>query len=139
MSHGRSGRSHRNIPQNTGQSKTIQKTTQQQVEITQAFSGPLPPPEVLQKYNEISPGAADRIITMAENEAAHRHEIEQLIVRSEAREGRIGQIFALIIGVVTICTGGLTAVYGSPIAGGFIGTGGVIGLVSAFIWGRKKG
>jgi uncharacterized membrane protein len=32
------------------------------------FSGPLPPPEALAKYNDILPGAADRIITMAEHQ-----------------------------------------------------------------------
>jgi len=31
-----------------------------------SFSGPLPPPEILEKYNQVVPGLAERIITMAE-------------------------------------------------------------------------
>lgn len=30
------------------------------------FSGPIPHPDTIQKYEEILPGAADRIISMAE-------------------------------------------------------------------------
>ena len=30
----------------------------------QTFSGPLPPPEILAKYNSVVPNAAERIITM---------------------------------------------------------------------------
>ena len=31
-----------------------------------SFSGPLPPPEIIEKYESILPGAADRIIRLAE-------------------------------------------------------------------------
>ena len=41
------------------------------VEISR-FSGPLPHPEDLAKYEQVLPGAADRIISMAEQQAAHR-------------------------------------------------------------------
>lgn len=63
-----------------------------QVSETRAlFSGPLPPPEVLSKYNEVHPDAAERIIAMAENESKHRRNIEQMVVQNEYREARIGQ------------------------------------------------
>jgi uncharacterized membrane protein len=35
--------------------------------------GPLPAPDDLARYNEIVPGVAERIVTMAEND--HRHQI----------------------------------------------------------------
>jgi uncharacterized membrane protein len=38
-----------------------------------SFAGPLPPPEMLRAYEEICPGAASRIIQLAENEQTHRH------------------------------------------------------------------
>ena len=38
------------------------------------FQGPLPPPGVVRDYEEIVPGAADRIITMAEKEQKARHQ-----------------------------------------------------------------
>lgn len=37
------------------------------------FTGPLPPPEQLLQYEQISPGFADRIVTMAEKEQENRH------------------------------------------------------------------
>lgn len=57
---------------------------------------------------------------------------------------RRGQILGLIIGLTAIVSGSLTAAFGSAWAGGFIGGGGVIGLVSVFVLGRlvpeqKKG
>jgi uncharacterized membrane protein len=36
------------------------------------FSGPLPPPEVLAHYNEVVPGAAERILTLTEEQSAYR-------------------------------------------------------------------
>lgn len=50
------------------------KTEIQRVE---SWSGPLPAPESLIRYNEAVPGAADRIIAMAESEMKHRHEQEK--------------------------------------------------------------
>jgi hypothetical protein len=44
------------------------------------FSGPIPAPELLAKYNSALPGAADRIISMAEGEASHCRTIEAMLV-----------------------------------------------------------
>lgn len=40
------------------------------------FEGPIPHPELLERYNSIVPGAAERILQMAEKEQAHRHKID---------------------------------------------------------------
>ncbi|MCF8092861.1 MAG: DUF2335 domain-containing protein [Desulfotignum sp.] len=111
--------------------------------VGQQFSGPIPPPDILEKYENILPGAMDRIIAMAENESKHRHEMKKTVVaaeikamESEAKDTRRGQYCGLIIGVTALISGAYAAVNGAPIAGGLIGTGGVLGLVSAFIGGR---
>lgn len=49
------------------------------------FSGPLPPPEVLEKYNAIEPGSANRIIRMAESQAQHRQSLERTVIESRTR------------------------------------------------------
>lgn len=41
------------------------------------FSGPLPPARELQAYEQVVPGAADRIVKMAEDEALHRRAQEK--------------------------------------------------------------
>ena len=38
----------------------------------ETFQGPIPPPNVLEAYERLVPGAAERILKMAENQAAHR-------------------------------------------------------------------
>ena len=90
------------------------------------------------------PGAADRILKMAEKEQAHRHEMQEKLVQSqvfdfrqERSEKRLGQIFGFAIGVVSIIAGSVTAIQGAPWAGGFIGSAGVAGLVSVFVIGRR--
>ena len=46
-----------------------------EMRIEASWSGPLPPPEALQKYDAIVPGAASRIFEMAERR--HQHQIDQ--------------------------------------------------------------
>lgn len=97
---------------------------------------PIPPPVILEQYNRIFPDAASRIISMAEKEQEHRHKMQeklidaQILDRKRARtERRLGQIFGLTVGVVTIVSGSATAIFGAPIAGGVLGSVGVAGLV----------
>lgn len=85
--------------------------------VGQQFSGPIPPPDILEKYENILPGAMDRIIAMAENESKHRHEMEKTVVdaeihamQSETRDTRRGQYCGLIIGVVALIAGAYAAV-----------------------------
>ena len=83
------------------------------------WSGPLPPPAALQRYDEVLPGAAERILAMAETEQQHRMEQEKAFVAQEqynletarithaAESGRskLGLIFAFIIVLVGIGAG----------------------------------
>lgn len=48
--------------------------------------GPIPPPEILKNYDAVKAGFAERIIKMAEEESAHRREIEKLVVESQAED-----------------------------------------------------
>jgi uncharacterized membrane protein len=59
------------------------------------------------------------------------------ITERELTEARIGQIFALIIGLAVIVAGAYCATHGAQWPGAIIGSSGVVGLVSAFIIGRK--
>lgn len=50
--------------------------------------GPLPDPETLQKYEEIYPGMAERIIAMTEKEQGKRHENIDKTIEIERRHQR---------------------------------------------------
>lgn len=58
------------------------------------FSGPIPPPNMIKGYEAILPGAADRIITMAEKQSSHRQEMERKIISADSRDSLLGILFA---------------------------------------------
>lgn len=81
----------------SGQIQTVSSIEKQEFleKITASFhSGPLPDPETLRQYGDISEGFPERIIVTYEKEVQHRHRIE--------RETRfwlplVGQIFAFLL------------------------------------------
>jgi len=101
------------------------------------YSGPLPTPQDFGKYDEILPGAAERILTMAENQSKHRQKIEVKIVKSNITNEKIGLIFGLIVALSMFSAVVLCAYLKQPIPATIIGTGGIVGLVTAFIKGSK--
>jgi hypothetical protein len=96
--------------------------------ISAHWSGPLPPPAVLEKIDEIIPGGADRLLCMAEKEQTHRID--------DAKRGQfLGWSLAagavLAAAVVSLCHGPWqvsVALVGIP----------VLGTVQALIQGRKE-
>jgi uncharacterized membrane protein len=97
-------------------------------------SGPLPPPEVLQGYENITPGFADRIVTMAEKQAQHRQELEKIAYKSESRNSFTGVIMAGVV-VVSITISAILT--GNAILGGILGSAGLAGLAGTFIYGTR--
>lgn len=65
------------------QPQQLRQAQQVQVSHQKIHHGPLPAPEDLQRYNELLPGAAERIVAMAEIEQRHRHEQESKAISSE--------------------------------------------------------
>jgi len=64
--------------------KVPQRVHQQSVAVrSESFTGPLPPPALLEQYERLSPGFAERIITSWEIETAHRHDLERKVVAAE--------------------------------------------------------
>ena len=63
----------------------------------QQFAGPLPPPQVLQEYNRVIPGAAERLLVMAEEPAKHRRELERRVVRWNTLNETLGILAAIIV------------------------------------------
>jgi len=71
------------------------------IEETIQHSGPLPMPQQLRQYDDIVPGAAERIIRMAEGQGAHRQRLE---VQDQRLQGR-GLTFAFIIAMSGVVGG----------------------------------
>lgn len=67
------------------------------------YSGPIPPPEALARYEEIQPGAADRILKMAEKQQEHRMALETKAIGGQVDQSKRGQIFGFI--AIFLCIG----------------------------------
>lgn len=102
------------------------------------FQGPIPEPETLIRYNDAVPGAADRIITMAEQQQQHRFVLEKKAVTATLNRAYLGQIFGFIIGMFCVGVAGYVMNNGHEFGGAVFGVGGIAGLVSVFVIGRKK-
>lgn len=100
------------------------------------FSGPLPPPGVLQGYEDVVPGAAERIIAMAESEQNHRHHIQRESTNKHYAFRRTGQFFGLLVALGGLTTAGYIAYLGHPAAASVIGGTTLLGMVAVFVTGR---
>ncbi len=61
------------------------------------YSGPIPSPEALEHYEKIQPGAADRILKMAEKQQEHRMALETKAIGGQVDQSKRGQIFGFIL------------------------------------------
>ena len=61
------------------------------------FSGPLPPPSLLAKYNDVIPNGAERIMAMAERQSAHRESLEARVINGNVASQTRASYFAFIV------------------------------------------
>lgn len=103
-----------------------------------SFSGPVPPPELLVKYNEAVPNAAERILAMAEQQATHRQNLEKLAVQANCSTQKSGPVFGFILCLVAI-VGGIFLIYIGKSAEGLAAViAPLAALATVFIMGRRK-
>jgi len=108
-----------------------------EVVLQKSHSGPLPAPEDLAEYDAICPGAANRIIVMAETNMEHRHSMEKSVVRSEYGLRTRGQWLALVALFAMLTVIAFTFWIGQPIAGSVLGSATLIAITGMFL-GRDR-
>lgn len=101
------------------------------------FSGPLPPPEELAKYERILPGSADRIIRMAEEQAKHRQQLESTVIGSNATVQKWGLGCAFVVAMTAIGGGIWLSLKGMSGAGLTSIIAALAALVGVFVYGRS--
>ena len=90
-----------------------------------SFSGPIPSPNAMEKYEEVLPGIADRIMTMAEKEQKLREKsITGVIWVEKVKVSGSVFVSALLIGAGVYC-----AILGQPFLGGVFGTAGLVAAI----------
>jgi uncharacterized membrane protein len=110
-----------------------------------SFEGPLPPPNLLEAYEKVCPGAAQKILESMQVEGEHRRDLEKKSIdaniegmRRQFAEGRLGQVFAFSIAVLFVFVGAYVALHGQPWPGALFGSAGLGGIVTSFIVGRRN-
>ncbi|MDR3259116.1 MAG: DUF2335 domain-containing protein [Fusobacteriaceae bacterium] len=108
------------------------------VERQESFSGPLPHPGILKMYEDIIPGSADRLMSMAENNQRLQADVINREQRHNNRYYFIGLCFAFILALIGIC-GSIVLFYngktkeGTAVLGGTLST-----IIGSFIYGNKR-
>lgn len=64
-----------------------QTPTRVSASITTSYHGPLPPPEMLERYNQVLPNGAERIVAIAESQMRHRQGLESRRQRESESAG----------------------------------------------------
>jgi len=104
----------------------------------QSFSGPLPPPEVLVRYNDAVPDGAKRLMDAAERQSTHRQTLEARVIGANIFDQRLGVILGFIL-AMSVAAGGFYLIHAGHNAGGIAAVITSIGGPSGvFIWGRRK-
>ena len=91
-----------------GQARLIRKSTR--LEMHKSHEGPLPAPEDFERYDQVLPGAAERILALTESTIEHRQEMD---VRHLNMVERLADRFvsaALVIGLAAIAAAFVIAV-----------------------------
>ncbi len=101
------------------------------------FEGPLPPPAVLEGYEQIVPGAAERLIALVEADAKHQRDLEFATINAETNGLRRGQILGAIVVLAALGVAAFCAYLGHETSALTIGGTTVISLATAFVLGRR--
>ncbi len=107
-------------------------------EIQMSFQGPIPPPEILAKYNDAVEGAADRIIGMAERQQEHRIELEKTVVKGDQRRSWGGLIAGVLVTVVAFAFAGYVAFLGQVVTGALFALAPIVVLAGTFVYGTRS-
>lgn len=116
-------------------SKQIEKVITRVIE--QKFIGPIPPPNIISGYEDVIPGSADRILSMAERQSSHRQQMELREIKAESRDSLLGVIFAFMLGAgcILACVVMVISVPSAAgaICGSVIGVTGIGSIVTGFL------
>ena len=102
-----------------------------------SFSGPLPHPDILKKFDEVHPGAAKIIIETAKKQSEHRQILEKSVINSDIKNSKMGLVFGFIIGMTGIIVGGVIIAIGQVVAGSVISGITLASLVGTFVYGSQ--
>jgi uncharacterized membrane protein len=99
---------------------------------------PLLPIQQIAQLKEIMPSRLDWVFEQTEKESEHRRTETKRVNTLIFVERFSGQVFALLFAICGLAASVYLAVQGKEITASVIGGGTLVGIVAAFISGRKK-
>lgn len=108
------------------------------IQHSEEFHGPIPPPDLFAKYEQILPGSADRILRMAENQQEHRMQLENKIMTEQLSMSKRGQMCALVVFILGLGISVLFAYFGMKWFAGTFATVTLVTIIGLFINGKKS-
>lgn len=110
------------------------------IAVSEQFSGPMPHPKHLREYDEILPGSAERILSMAEKNLDHNIAMNSMALGAEIDDAKRGMLLGAALFAMLILGAFLSLfITDSEIIPGIFLGAAVIGGVGAFIRGRNGG
>lgn len=106
--------------------------------VSKTYSGPIPPPDMLQEYDLALPGTADRIISMAERQQHHRFAMDKATLRAETRRSMTGLVCGFFVAIAAYATAVAAFLTGNALIGGITATGYTAAIVSVFVLGSRE-
>ena len=103
-----------------------------------SWAGPLPPPGALRSFEEVIPGSAERILTMAEKQMDHRILVERKIISGDYIQSYLGIAAGFLLSVMIILGGIYLIIQGHDWAGGILIGLDLIGLATVFVLGSNS-
>ena len=100
------------------------------------YDAPLPPPHMLREFEEILPGAADRIFSLMESQTHHRQGMEKTKQTSDIGSAYRGQIIGGILALIAIVAGFILIYKGKSAPGTIVFITTCASIVGIFLVGR---
>jgi uncharacterized membrane protein len=102
-----------------------------------SWEGPLPHPAHLAQYEAACPGAAQEIIDLLKRQAAHRQELELMVVRGNDRRASHGLYIAGFLATLVVVAGVWLISTGRGVAGLALLLSEMAVLAGVFVYGKS--
>ncbi len=104
---------------------------------SEVFCGPVPHPEILERYEKVYPGAAKMIFEEWDGQVHHRQSLEKSVIRTDNVKSILGVVFGFLIDLAAIVGGIYSATEGLITFGIVLVLAGVTLLITTFLVNRR--
>lgn len=109
-----------------------------QLSVSESFTSPLPPPRVMRDYEDIHPGAFDRILTLSEVQLAHRQARETQVITADVWQAYLGLLLGFIVTMTAIVGGIQLLAAGRDISGFVLVLAPLVTLSGTFVYAYRR-